>query len=141
MKFKMVPLEDYLKGHETVKVDGKKIIRRHNGQLVVECVYCKKTGFDYDGRSTCPICKGQKENLIKEPMSTCAFCNGKGFSDTKATVCRVCHGKGFVSIEGPMEKCPECRGRGTVSGTDLMCIKCGGKGVVKMKGEDDGSKY
>ena len=141
MKFKMVPLNDYLEGHETVKVDGKKIIRRHNGQLVIACVYCKKTGFDYDGRSVCPICKGQKEVLIKEPMSTCAFCNGKGSSDTKATVCRVCRGKGLVSVEGPTEKCHECRGKGIMTGTDLMCIKCGGKGIVKAKGGDYGSQY
>ncbi|MBL7171161.1 MAG: hypothetical protein ISS46_04130 [Candidatus Omnitrophica bacterium] len=141
MKFKIVSLSDYLNGHETVKVDGKKIIRRHNGQLVIECVYCRKTGLDCDGISTCPICRGKKKFLVKEPAVMCAFCRGKGSSDTKATVCRVCHGKGLVSVEGPAGKCPECKGKGRISSTDLMCIKCGGKGVVKAKGGDYGSQY
>ncbi len=132
MDFKMVSLDDYLKGRERAVVGGRGVMRRHNGRLILECVYCRKTGLDYDGMSACPVCRGKKKILVKEPMVMCAFCKGRGASVGNA-VCRVCHGKGFVNIEGPVEKCPECKGKGRITGTDLMCIKCGGRGVVKIR--------
>lgn len=132
MNFKMVALGDYLKGGGSGVFFGHSVKKRRNGRMVIDCAYCRKTGFDYDGISICPVCRGKKRILIKEPAVMCAFCKSRGSSNGKATVCRVCHGKGFVTMENPMEKCPECRGRGRITGTDLMCIKCGGKGVVEI---------
>lgn len=130
MNFKIVSLGDYLKGKEVRVVHGQKVIHRHNGRLVVSCVYCKKSGLAYDGVAPCPVCRGKKKNAVKEPVVTCAFCKGTGSSSGTHTVCRVCSGKGLVHIAGPVEKCPECKGRGKVGSTDLMCIKCKGKGVI-----------
>lgn len=138
MNFKITTLGNYLKGSEIEIVSGRKIIRRRNGRLIVGCAYCKKTGLDYDGISKCPVCRGKKKVLIKEPVVMCAFCKGKGSSNGFGTVCRVCHGRALVNVEGPIEKCPECNGKGKLRGTDLMCIKCGGKGVVRQRGGDYG---
>lgn len=132
MKFKMVTLDEYIRGNEPQIVHGKKVLRRHNGRMIIGCAHCKKTGLDYDGLSPCPVCRGKKRNLIKEPVVMCAFCKGTG-SPSKAVVCRVCRGKGLIHIEAPIERCSECGGKGKLIGTDLMCIKCGGKGVVKAK--------
>lgn len=133
MKFNIVSLGDYLKNHDLKTVGGKKVMRRHNGRIIIGCAYCKKTGLDYDGVQVCSVCRGKKKVLVEEPVVMCAFCKGRGSSNGVATVCRVCDGKGLVHVNGPIEKCPECHGRGKITGTDLMCIKCGGKGVVVEK--------
>lgn len=132
MKFRIVPLGDYLKGKEIKVVGGHRVIRRRNGRMVIGCAYCKKTGMDYDGLSICPVCRGKKRNLVREPVVMCAFCKGSGAS-SRAAACRVCKGKGLVHVEEPVEQCPECHGKGKMTGTDLMCIKCKGKGVIKGK--------
>lgn len=140
MKFNIVPLTDYLKGHDLKIVEGKPVLRRHNGQIEIGCAFCKKSGLDFDGISLCCICKGEKKNLVKEPAVMCAFCRGTGAS-SNAVPCRVCEGKGLVHAEEPIEKCPECKGRGKLTGTDMMCIKCKGKGVVKGEGLISGGDY
>lgn len=132
MNFKITTLGDYLKGHAVTEVvSGRKIIHRRNGCLIVGCAYCRKTGLDCDGLSKCPVCRGKKKVLVKEPVTMCAFCKGKGSSNGFGTVCRVCHGKALITIEGNIDKCIECNGKGRIRGTDLMCIKCGGKGVTR----------
>lgn len=130
MKFKTAKLSDYLKIKEIKIIEGKKVFCEKDGNLVIGCAYCKKTGIDHDGLSVCPVCRGKKENTLEEPVVMCAFCKGRGSSNSLTIVCRVCDGKGLVHVDGPIEKCPECHGRGKMTGTDLMCIKCMGKGII-----------
>lgn len=141
MIFRITTLGAYLKTQKSVVLGDKKVRRRRNGCLIVECVYCRRTGLDHDGISDCPVCRGKKRVLVKEPVVACAFCKGKGKSDGNATVCRVCHGKAYVTVEPRVEKCPDCLGRGRITGTDLMCIRCSGKGVVKVNNGKGGGEY
>ena len=133
MKFKTAKLSDYLNIKEVRVIEGEKSLCRKDGNLVIGCAYCKKTGMDRDGLSVCPVCRGKKKNTLEEPVVMCAFCKGRGSSNNLTIVCRVCDGKGLVHVDGPIEKCQECHGKGNMTGTDLMCMKCTGKGVIKKK--------
>ena len=63
---------------------------------IVRCAFCKGTGSNPYYKSTCPVCKGKKNNEVVEKYMTCRDCRGTGHKGGTTLTCYSCSGLGVV---------------------------------------------
>lgn len=82
--------------------------------IKIKCRFCQGTGKDPFGvpskLSSCQVCGGKGEILVKEPHEKCPACKGDGRAFHQRLTCSVCGGRGVV---------PKIPGRERKDGEDL----------------------
>ena len=121
---------------------GQQLQGQSAGTVAVACAFCSGTGRDPFGLlsplSTCQVCGGQGQLVLRLPIAPCVFCRGTGVHPGLRMTCTTCDGVGMVEIPEGAVTCPCCAGTGRAAdylwpGSALSCTCCGGKGVVSAR--------
>lgn len=65
-------------------------------QQIIKCAFCKGEGENPHFRSTCPVCKGKRENQVTGKYMACSDCRGSGQKRGTSLTCYTCAGLGVI---------------------------------------------